>query len=199
MSPFLNSFKGRLKALEQGIQTLPGELDLAVRQLDGGKLRNLFSRLEHDCDRLYDKQFAAQSNSLLVFPFILFPDGVNGPLFRRITSEDIAKWRQAYRTKLHVVVGKGGVRIVAASESARQHKTTVPQVVFAVQQQGYIVLGWEQYQKLFDEIGKLIGGDEQQDKAIEPLSDTAQVAIGIPVTVMDSAQEVRILGKSERS
>jgi hypothetical protein len=58
------------------------------------------------------------------------------------------------------------------------------------------VLNWDQYQKLLDEIGNLIGGGEQQDKAIEPPGDTAHIAIGIPVTTTDSTQEVKVLPKS---
>jgi hypothetical protein len=196
MSSFLNNLEDKLRVIEEEIQTLPGELDSAVGRLDRGKLRSVFLRLEQDCDRLYEKQFAAQRNSLLVFPFILFPDGINGPVYRRITSEDIAKWRQAYKTKLHVVMGKGRVEVIAVSELAREYKTTVPQVILAAQQQGYTVLGWDEYQNLLDGIGKLIGEDEQQDKAIEPLGDTAHVAIGIPVTATDSTQEVKILPKN---
>ena len=86
--------------------------------------------------------------------------------------------------------------VIAASELAREYKTTVSQIILAAQQQGYTVLSWDQYLKLLDEMGKLIGGDEQQDKAIEPPGDTAHMAIGIPVTTTDSTQEVKILPKS---
>jgi hypothetical protein len=205
MSKFLNTLKDKLRVMEEKIKALPAELDSIAKYLDRAKLESLLLRLNCDCDKLYDKQSNAQlwgsgvwANNMLVFPFILFPDGINGPVYRRITSEDIAKWRQAYKTKLHVVIGKGRVEVIAASELAREYKTTVSQVILAAQQQGYTVLGWEQYLKLLDEIGKLIARDGGQDEAA--LSKRmAQMAIGIPVTVMDSAQEVRILGKSERS
>ena len=49
------------------------------------------------------------------------------------------------------------------------------------------MLGWEQYLKLLDEIGKLIGGDE------ESLPGTI---VGIPVTTTGSTQGVKILPKS---
>ncbi len=49
------------------------------------------------------------------------------------------------------------------------------------------MLGWDQYQKVLDEIGKLIGGDEK------PLPGAM---VGIPVTTTDSTQEVKVLPKS---
>jgi len=51
-------------------------------------------------------------------------------------------------------------------------------------------LGWEQYLKLLDEIGKLIGGDE------ESLPGTI---VGVPVITTDSTQGVKILPKSPPS
>jgi len=87
-----------------------------------------------------------------------------------------------------VVLGKEGVAVIAISELARKYQTTVPQVILAAQQQGYIVLGWDQYQNLLDEIGSLIGEDEE-----------SRTIVGIPVTTMDSPQEVKVLPKSSPS
>jgi len=65
--------------------------------------------------------------------------------------------------------------------------TTVPQVILAAQQQGYTVLDWDEYQSLLDEIGSLIGEDEESLPA---------AIVGIPVTTTDSPQEVKSLPKS---
>jgi len=70
------------------------------------------------------------------------------------------------------------VGVIAASELTREYKATVSQVILAARRQGYTVLGWEQYQKLLDEIVSLIGEDK------ESLSGTI---VGIPVTTTDSA------------
>jgi hypothetical protein len=48
--------------------------------------------------------------------------------------------------------------------------------------QGYTVLGWDEYQNLLDEIGSLIGENE------ESLPGTI---VGIPVTTTDSTQGVK--------
>ena len=62
---------------------------------------------------------------------------------------------------------------MAASEGAGKCKTTVSQIILVAQQQGYIVLSWDEYQKLLDEIGKLIGEDEEQGRITGlPLSTT---------------------------
>ena len=69
--------------------------------------------------------------------------------------------------------GKGRVEVIAPSELAKEYKTTVSQIILGAQQQGYTVLGWNQYQNLLDEIGSLIGEDK------ESLPGTI---VGIPVT-----------------
>ena len=48
-----------------------------------------------------------------------------------------------------------------------------------------MVLGWDDYQNLLDELGSLIGEDEE-----------SRTIVGIPVTTTDSAQEVKVLPKS---
>ena len=76
---------------------------------------------------------------------------------------------------------------MTTSELTKEYETTVSQVVLVAQQQGYIVLGWDQHQKLVAEISKLIGGDE------ESLPGTM---VGIPLTTTDSTQGVKILPKN---
>jgi hypothetical protein len=188
VSPFLNGLKDRLTAIEQETQSLPGELDSIVAHLDRGKLRRLSFSLDQDFNKLLDRLFAPQRMNALLSPFILLPDGLNGPLYRRITQEDLAKWRAVWKSDIRVVLGKEGVGLIAISELARKYQTTVTQVILAAQQQGYTVLGWDDYQHLLDEIGKLIGGDEKS------LPETT--VMGILVTTADFAQEVKTLPKT---
>jgi hypothetical protein len=185
MSPFLNSLKDRLTAIEQEMQSLPGELDSVVAHLDRGKLRNLSLDLNRDFEEAFNqylgRPFAGQGGWTFGAPFII---ELNPPCIRRITNEDVQRWRGTYKADVRVVIGKGRVRVMAACELAKEYKTTVSQIILDAQRQGYTVLGWEQYQKLLDEIGSLIGEDK------ESLPGTI---VGVPVTTVDSPQQVKIL------
>ena len=181
MSTFLDSLKDRLTTMEREVQTLPEELDSALTRLDRAKLRSLFSRLDQDFNKLFD---AHHRSGMFALPLIIQP---TYPYIREITSEDLQRWREAYKSDVRVVMGKGRVRVTDPSELAREYEITVSQVILAAQQQGYMVLSWDQYRKLFDEIGSLIGGDE------EPLPGAI---VGIPVTTTDSPQEVKVLPKN---
>jgi len=173
--------------MEQEIQALPEELDSIVARLDRGKLRSLGFRLNQDFNKLLDRLSDAQRSYAKFFPFVFVPNDLNGPL-RRITEEDLARWRAAWKSDVRVVLGKEGVGVIAISELARKYKTTVPHVILAAQQQGYIMLGWDEYQNPLDEVGSLIGEDEESG-----------AIVGIPVTTTDSPQEVKVLPKSSPS
>ncbi len=151
---FLNSLNDRLTTMEREVQTLPGELDSIVRRLDWGKLQSVLIHLEQDCNQLYEKQSAAQSSGGITLPLIfsLQPLSINP-----VTSEDRSRWREAYKSKVRVLIGKGKVEVMAASELAEKYKTSVSQIAPVARKQGYIVLNWDQYIKLLDEIGKLSG------------------------------------------
>ncbi len=151
---FLNSLNDRLTTMEREVQTLPGELDSIVVRLDRSKLQSVLRRLEQDCDQLYEKQSASQSSGIPKLPVILSLQPFS---ITPITSEDRSKWREAYKSKVRVVIGEGKVEVMAASELTGKYKTTVSQIAPVARQQGYIVLSWDQYIKLLDEIGKLIG------------------------------------------
>jgi len=155
MSSFLNSLKDRLTAMEQKIQTLPGELDSIVTGFDRGKLRRLLFRLNQDFNKLFDARY---NRGMLCLPLIIQP---TYPYIREITSEDLQRWREAYKSEVLVIIGKGRLEVTAASEVADKWETTVSQITLVAQQQGYIVLSCDQYQKLLDEIGKLISEDEE--------------------------------------
>ena len=181
MSTFLDSLKDKLTAMEEKMQSLPGELNSIVTRLDRAKLRSLFTRLNQDFNKLFD---AHHRSGMFSLPLIIEP---TYPYIREITSEDWSRWREAYKSDVRVVIGKGRVRVMTTSELAKEYKATVSQVVLIAQQQGYIVLGWDQHQKLLAEISKLIGGDE------ESLLGTI---VGIPVTTTDSTQGIKMLPQS---
>jgi len=158
VSSFLNSLSDRLAAMEQEMQTLPGELDSIVTRLDQRKWRSLLIRLNQDFNKLLDELFAPQQSMLWPFIKIITFDPLST---RYITSEDLSRWRAAHKSEVRVVIGKGKVEITSASRLAGQWETTVSQITPVAQQQGYVVLSWDQYQKLLDEIGKLIAEDEE--------------------------------------
>ena len=185
MSQFLSSLNDKLTTIEQEIQNLPGELDSIVTRLDRDKLRSLFAALNRDFNEAFDKHhgklFAGQGGWAFGAPFII---ELSPPHIRSVTNEDIQRWRAAFKSDVRVVIGKRGVGVIAASELTREYKATVSQVILAARRQGYTVLGWEQYQKLLDEIVSLIGEDK------ESLPGTI---VGVPVTTVDSPQQVKIL------
>jgi len=188
MSQFLSSLNDKLTTMEQEIKKLPDELDSVVARLDRGKLRSLFAALNRDLDEAFDKHlgklFAAQGGWAFGAPSIV---ELSPPHIRSVTDEDIQRWRQAYKSDVQMIIGKGRVEVMAASELAKEYQTTVSQVILDTQRQGYAVLGWDEYQNLLDEIGSLIGENE------ESLSGTI---VGVPVTTTHSPQEVKILTKS---
>lgn len=61
--------------------------------------------------------------------------------------EDLVGWHDAQKSEIRVVVGKEGVGVIAVSELALKYQTTVSQVILVAQQQGYVVLGWDQISK----------------------------------------------------
>ena len=125
-----------------------------MRRLDWGKLQSVLIHLEQDCNQLYEKQSTAQSSGGITLPRIL---NLQPFSITPITGEDKSRWREAYKSKVRVLIGKGKVEVMAASEIAGKYKTTVSQIAPVARKQGYIVLNWDQYIKLLDEIGKLSG------------------------------------------
>ena len=189
MSSFLSSLQDKLTAVEQKMQPLPGELDSIVARLDRGKLTSLSSRLNQEFNKLLDQLLAPQRNMALLFSFIFTPNG-----FRPITEEDLSRWRDDHKSDIRVVIGKGRVEVITASELAKEYKTAASQVILVAQRQSYTVLGWDQHQTLLDEIHKLIGGDDEQDRITGPPG-----IVGIVVTTTRSPQGVKILPKSPPS
>lgn len=189
MSLYLDILEDELTTVEQKIQALPEELDSVVTRLDRSKLRSLLSRLDQDFNRLLDRLSDHQRVGALLCSFTVLP---SYPYVRETTQEDLARWRAAWKSNIRVAVGKEGVGVIATSELARKHQTTVAQVILTAQQQGSVVLGWDQYRELLDKIGGLIGGDEERGTIT---GSPRQVIIGVPVTGTESA-DAKILPRS---
>ncbi len=156
MSQFQSSFRDKLTTIEQEMRNLPGELDSIVTGLDRGRLTNLFLRLNQDFNKLFDRLFGTRTSEVAA---------ASEHLIKLMSDADLAKWREATKSDVQVIIGNGRVEVMDPSEFARKYKATISEVFLAAQQQGYTVLGWKQYQKLLDEIGKLIGGNDRQGKA----------------------------------
>jgi len=158
---FLNSLNDQLTAMEQKAQAFPEELDSIVRRLDQGKWGNLLVRVNENFNRLLDRLSAPQSSGVLTLPLILSLQPLS---ITPVTSGDRARWRAAYKSDIRVLIGKGKVQVMAASEVPSEGGDEFPQIIPFPQQQGYIMLNWDQYQKLLDEIGKLIGATKNEVK-----------------------------------
>jgi len=149
---FLTSLNDRLTTIEQEMQALPEDFDSIMRRLDQGKWGNLFLRINEDFNKLLDELSAPKISGLFSLPLIFDPQSLS---FIPITSEDRARWRAAHKSDIRVVIGKGKVQVMAASEVISEGEAEVSQIIPFSQQQGYIILRWDQYQMLLDEIGKL--------------------------------------------
>ena len=154
MSQFLHSLKDELTIVDQEMETLPEQLDSIAARLDWDSLRKLLLRLDQSCNELYNKKFDAERPKGTWLPWILDSSG-----FREITEEDWSRWRQNYKSRVWVLIGKGIVDVIDLAEFVKESKMTVLQTTLLIQQQGFTMLPWRQYLKLMDEIGKLIGGD----------------------------------------
>lgn len=173
MSTLLASLADKLTAIEQEIQALPRELDSIVGRLDRGRLRGLLSRLDEDFNKLFDARDAGYARGMLVPPFIIettYPWGI-----REVTDEDLRRWREAYKSRVRVVIGRGRVAVMTAAAVAEQYKTAVSQIPVA-QQQGCMILSWDQYQKLAGEIERLLGEDREAGKVngLSPSTSTPE-------------------------
>jgi len=163
MSQFLHSLKDELIIVDQEMETLPEQLDSIAARLDRGRLRKLLLRLDQSCNELYNKKFDAERPKGTWLPWILDSSG-----FREITEEDWSRWRQNYKSRVWVVIGKAFVDVIDLAELIKESKMTVMQTTLLFQQQGFTVLPWKRYLELLDEIGKLIGGDDDQGGIIGP-------------------------------
>lgn len=149
----LNDIDDQFGAIERKVQTLPGELDSIVASLDHSKLQTIFTRLEKDCDRLYEKQCDSQNNGIFRSDLIFETQPLS---FRPITSEDRARWREAFKSRIAVEICKGKIEVIPVFEIIEKDKTTLSRIASMARQEGYLILGWPQYLKLLNEIGKLI-------------------------------------------
>ena len=155
---FLNSLNDWLTTMEQQMQALSEELDSMVRRLNWDKWEDLLLRVNEDFNKLLDELSIPRINGTFSLPLIFDLQSLS---FSSITSEDRARWRAAHKTDIRVVIGKGEVQVMAASKVTGKEEAEVSQIIPLSQQQGYIILNWDQYQKLLDEIGKLVSGSDE--------------------------------------
>jgi hypothetical protein len=150
---FLNNLDDGLAKMKREMQTLPGELDSIMARLDHGKLQSILFHLEQDFDQLIEKHFVVQRPGAIILPYIYELKSLS---VRRITNEDLSRWREIHKSKVGVIIGKGIVKVMAVSDIADKLGTTISQITPVAQERGYTVLSWDEYQRLFEEIGKLI-------------------------------------------
>jgi hypothetical protein len=150
---FLDNLDGRLVKIKREIQTLPGELDSIVAQLDRSKLQSIRSRLEQEFDQFIDEQIVAQNPGETILPIIVELPSVRT---RRVNDQDLSRRREAYKSKVRVAIGEGMVKLMPVSEIAEKMGITISQITPVAQRKGYTVLSWDQHQRLLDEIDKLV-------------------------------------------
>jgi hypothetical protein len=155
---FLENLGDQMAAMEREIQTLPQELNSIVRRLDRGKWRKLLARVDEDLNRLLDRLSTTRVDGALYLPLIFNPQSLS---FTPITSEDRARWRDARKSHIRVMIGKGQVQVRADLENTSKSEMTCSQITPVTQQPGFILLTCDQYQRLVDEIGKLISSDDE--------------------------------------
>ena len=185
MNGFIDSLNGHLDAMATEMGRLPDQLREAVENLDRHRLGHLFLTLEQEYDKLVvDEESARKAYSPGKELALSLLDPALGKQMSKLKEP----------SDVRIIIGKGEIKAVAISKLARQCRVTTLEVAGELRQQGYKVFGWNQYQKLLYEIGKLIGGDEEQGENTEP---TSPIAIGVPVH--PPPQGVKILPKSSPS
>jgi hypothetical protein len=150
---FLDNLDEWLAEMKQEVQDLPEELDSIVARLDRGKLQDIRFRLEQEFDQYINKTTAFQNPRTINLPLIF---DLDSPGLRPITDQDLSRWREAHKSEVRVVIGQGQVEVLPVSEIADKLGTKFSQITLAAQRKGYVILSWDQYQRLLDEIGKLI-------------------------------------------
>ena len=175
MSAFLESLRDELETVEQRIEALPGDIDSVVTHLGWTKLRTFFLRLNQDYRKLLqDEQRLYQG--VLLGRLLITTD--------RAMAEQMSNLIKTFIPDVRVVLGKGQVKAMAISNLARENKMTASDIIVSLREEGYLVLGWDEYRKLLDEIGKLIDQPEEEGTLTEPLIQ----AIPLPVITLKFPQ-----------
>jgi uncharacterized protein (UPF0216 family) len=135
----------------------PDEIIL-MKQATINLRKNLLVRVNKDNINLLDKLITPQSNGTLMLPVVFNMESFS---FAQVTGEDKTRWRNTRKPEIRVVIGKGKVRVMAVSEIAGEEETTASNKTPSLREQGFIILTWDQYQKLMTEIEKLIGSGKE--------------------------------------
>jgi hypothetical protein len=141
-----DTFGNQMDILAEKMSSLPEKLDRASGCLERGRLRNMLSNLEHCYNRVVDDEEEAREA-------YSFGRELGYTLLEPKLGERISRLKEPIDVR--VIIGKGTVTALALSQLARKSDTSTRVVVYNLRQQGFIVLTWEQYQKLFNEIVKL--------------------------------------------
>ena len=175
MSGFLDSLRDELETIEQRIEALPGDIDSVVSHLEWTKLRTFFLGLNQDYRKLLqDEQRLYQG--VLLGRLLITTD--------RAMAEQMSNLIKTFIPDVRVVLGKGQVKAMAISNLARENKMTASDIILSLREEGYLVLGWDEYRKLLDEIGKLLAQPKEGGTLTEPLIR----AIPLPVILLKFPQ-----------
>jgi len=159
VSRFSDDLRHVLEAVERRIQKLPREVDSAVKHLDRTRLRDAFQKLHQDYkNSLQEEQSAAGIGG--------FATGL-ALLAGQVTKDEASSVKAMLSPDVRIMIGSGEVKVVAISRLARENKTTASETISNLQEQGYTVLAWDQYEEVLDEIGNLIS-EGKGDRITEP-------------------------------
>lgn len=148
MSGFSDDLRHVLEALEGRIQKLPEEMDSAAKHLDRAKLIDAFQKLRQDYKNSLQEEQSIVGIGGLATGLAL--------LAGQATKDEVTSVKAMLSPDVRIVVGNGEIKVVAISRLARENKTTASEAISNLQEQGYTVLAWDQYEEVLDEIGNLI-------------------------------------------
>lgn len=149
MSDFIGNITGRLAAMELQAQALPGHIGSILICLDRNRLRRLFLELSQEHRKLIEDEESVAAAFSLALALTAFTRGA-------LNEEEVSSLKGAYTPDIRIMVGNEKVKPIPLSKIARESNVTVSQIIRIVRQQGYMVLDWGQYQRLLDEISKLV-------------------------------------------
>ncbi len=142
----LDNFANQMDALADRMASLPGELDDASGRLERGRLRRMFSNLE-----CYYSIIAA--NEERARKSYSFATEVAYSLIDPKFGERMSRLKEP--VDVRIVMGDRVVTALAVSRLAREGGISTYGVMHNLRKQGYTVLTWNQYQKLFNEVAKM--------------------------------------------
>jgi len=142
----LDNFDKQLDVLAEKMAALPEKLNQASRYLETGRLRRIFSNLGSWYRALVASEEEARES-------YSFAKELGYTLLSPKAGERVSRLKEP--VDVRIVVGKGVVMALAISRLARESSMTTHSVVHSLRQEGYTVLTWSQYRKVFDEVSRI--------------------------------------------